>query len=76
MRHTTVDASWPPSLKMKTPATVISPITALADVPLSRSSSKVRSGTHSSSKAIRRIEVGRTLRDVGFSPQRCERLRP
>src|SRR5260221_193381 len=51
--HTTVDASRPPSLKTKTPATVISSITALPDVPLSRSSSNVRSGTHSSLKAIR-----------------------
>src|SRR5262249_39161296 len=51
--HTTVDASRPPSLKTKTPATVISSIRALADVALSRSSSSVRSGTHSSLKAIR-----------------------
>src|SRR5262249_13768244 len=51
--HTTVDASRPPSLKTKTPATVISSIRALADVPLLRSSSNVRSGTHSSLKAIR-----------------------
>src|SRR5579859_4114574 len=51
--HTAVDASRPPSLKTKTPAAVISSIRALADVALSRSSSSVRSGTHSSLKAIR-----------------------
>src|SRR6266550_1670657 len=51
--HTTVDASRPPSLKTKTPASVISSITALADVAFSRSSSTVWSGTHSSLKAIR-----------------------
>src|SRR6185312_3330995 len=51
--HTAVDASRPPSLKTKTPAAVISSITALPDVPLSRTSSNVRSGTHSSLKAIR-----------------------
>ncbi len=43
----------PPSLKTKTPATVISSITALRVVALSRNSSSVRSGTHSSLKAIR-----------------------
>jgi hypothetical protein len=51
--HTAVDASRPPSLKTKTLASVISSITALAVVALSRSSSNVRSGTHSSLKAIR-----------------------
>src|SRR5215471_4050323 len=51
--YTTVDASRPPSLKTKTPATVISSIRALLDAPLSRSSSDVRSGTHLSLKAIR-----------------------
>src|SRR3984957_6978112 len=51
--HTAVDASRPPSLKTKTPASVISSIRALAAVPLSRRSSTVRSGTHSSLKAIR-----------------------
>src|SRR5499427_5502244 len=51
--HTTVEASRPPSLKTKTPATVISSIRALPALPLSRSSSSVRSGTHSSLKAIR-----------------------
>src|SRR5262249_9394721 len=48
-----VDASRPPSLNTKTPATVISLIKALADAPLSRSSSNVSSGTHSSLNAIR-----------------------
>src|SRR6476619_971162 len=48
-----VDASRPPSLKTKTPASVISSIKALPEVALSRSSSIVRSGTHSSLKAIR-----------------------
>jgi hypothetical protein len=51
--HTAVDASRPPSLKTKTPASVISVITALAAVPRSRISSAVRSGTHSSLNAIR-----------------------
>ena len=44
--QTAVDASRPPSLKTKTPAVVISSIKARAEVPLSRNSSKVRSGTH------------------------------
>src|SRR6185437_7547765 len=51
--HTTVDASRPPSLKTKAPAAVISLISARPAAPLSRSSSIVRSGVHSSLKAIR-----------------------
>ncbi len=48
-----VDASRRPSLKMKAPACVISSITARPATPLSRSSSIVRSGVHSSLKAMR-----------------------
>src|SRR6185437_5957566 len=59
--HTTVDASRPPSLKTKTPAAVISSIRALAVVALSRSSSMVRSGTHSSLKAIRYSAISISL---------------
>src|SRR5215469_1715520 len=56
--HTTVDASRPPSLKTKTPACVISSISARAAVAFSRSSSSVCSGTHSSLNAIRYSAIG------------------